>query len=138
MENQPELLTALELLQNPTAFSRALQIKVESNLVVPTVSDDDLRDFAPEILTSLVASAADTNQTFARIYDETLVRHKEPDRSVTDWLPYFEQAYHLVKDHWGEVFFILHYLDKGGHLDKLKKRKSLKTFFETLFDNDKK
>ena len=44
------------------------------------------------------------------------------------------KAYGVVKDHWAEIYFILNMLNKKGYLNKIKKKASLKPFFDTLFD----
>ena len=55
-------------------------------------------------------------------------------RDLTQAIHLAGEAYKIVKDNWGELFFILSMLNNKGYLDTMKKNPKLKTFFKTLFD----
>lgn len=134
MENQ-ELKTALDLFANPNLLKRQLEKDLETtNEVVKEMPNDEIENISDELLRGLAESLDSVNPQYQKIRQQLAKKNSLEHRDLTQAIHLAGEAYKIVKNNWGELFFILSMLNNKGYLDTMKKNPKLKTFFKTLFD----
>ena len=134
MENQ-ELKTALDLFANPKLLKGQLEKDLETtNEVVKEMPKDEIENISDELLRGLAESLDSVNPQYQKIRQKLAKKNGLEHRDLTQAIHLAGEAYKIVKDNWGELFFILSMLNNKGYLDTMKKNPKLKTFFKTLFD----
>ena len=93
-------------------------------------------DLAKELILRIADGTAKEDTQFAKIYEAIQKKNEIPSRDISVALDYAGKAYEFVNNHWGEIFFVLMYLNKKGYFDKLKNKPKFKAFFATLFEEE--
>jgi hypothetical protein len=134
MENTT-IQSALEALNKPKAVYQFVTGNTIPN--GENIPDFTLEDEAAtaELLVALADEIGVNNSTFNMAYTAIKEKNEAVTRSgLSEVISYSSDAYKFVCDNWGQIFFLLMYMNNSGHFDKLKNRPKLKTFFKTLFD----
>ena len=92
-------------------------------------------DLAKELILRIADGTAKEDTQFAKIYEAIQKKNEIPSRDISVALDYAGKAYEFVNNHWGEIFFVLMYLNKKGYFDKLKNKPKFKAF-NTAWDSD--
>lgn len=127
--------SALEVLQKPAKVLAILDkeqaLKNVEQKELPKSFDSAL---AEELLVAIAEGTAKEDVHFAHIYESVQKKNEIPHRDIPTAIDLAGKAYELVSNHWGEIHFILIYLNKKGYFDKIKDKSKFKTFFAALFD----
>jgi len=130
-----EINAALEMLQNPSKVKVQLEkdlksINIAENPELP--EDSELKKISEELLVGIAESLDEVRPEYAVIRKQLIDKHEDPKRNFGEVFDIGVQAYHLIKNHWGEIAFIILALDHYGFLNKIKKNKRIKRFLELL------
>jgi len=124
---------ALQVMNRIDVFSEKIGVEPIDNQSAVDLPTELTVEEAAELLPAIIESSE--HQHINEIFESLTKDFNEPTKSG-EFIEYAGMAYDFVKNHWGEIFFILSYLDRTGKLDSLKKKKRLKPFFDTLFEKE--
>jgi len=129
--------SALEVLQNPEAILKILTEETLSTTSDPQALPSTIdKELAQELVIEMAEGVAQENASFQVIYNKVQQKNAVVSRDISMVIDYAAKAYEFVGNHWGEIFFILSFLNNKGYFDKLKDKPKYKTFFETLFEEE--
>ena len=133
---EAKIKASLDILKRIEVYNEKVGVESQDKSEsVPDLPAEFDQSFAGEFLSEL-AETANTKQ-IQEFYEREVRRNSEPSRSL-EVLDLISQSYEFVSNHWGEIFFLLSFLNRSGKLERLKKNPQFKLFLEMLFEEKEK